>query len=504
MKTPAKVAPTPDNPDLHDAERALLAERQVRDRLDEIVRFVRTDAQADEMHEVERAVFSRLLGLGQALMGLFLAEKGTGKVEAGYVTTPMGVDLPYHSIKTRKNYLSIFGTVPIRRAYYWGQGADTGWCPLDAELNLPKQRYSYLLQEWGELLGVDSSFEQVTERLDTLLGLKFWTQGVQDVARTASADVQAFYEQKPAPEQSTEGELLVATLDGKGVPIRPEGPRGRKLRLGSGEKPNKKKEAVVSGVYTVDRHVRTAEDVIREIDDQGCVVPPEPPPPPRPRPQNKRVRATMLGKDAAFAEVRRQLGQRDPKGTKQRIGLTDGAESLQERVLSELGGPSGIVLILDVMHALTYLWAVSTVDHKDGTAEAARWVMHKLRLLLEGKVGYVIGGLRQRLGQAKGLNKSKRKALTKAINYLERNRDFMAYDVYLAQGYPIASGVAEGACKHLVKDRMERTGMRWTTEGAQAMLELRAVELNGDWRDLWRFHVAQQRERLYGVQRRAA
>jgi len=79
-------------------------------------------------------------------------------------TTPEGVDLPYHSTKTRKNYLSIFGKVPIRRAYYWGQGADTGWCPLGAELNLPKQRFSYLLQEWGELLGVDSSFDRECSR----------------------------------------------------------------------------------------------------------------------------------------------------------------------------------------------------------------------------------------------------------------------------------------------------------------------------------------------------
>src|SRR5690606_9227104 len=137
MKTPATVSPTPDKPDLHDAERALMAEEQVRGRLDEIVQFARTEAQAKELHEVERALYKRLLGLGHALMALFLAEKGTGKVEAGYVTTPEGVELPYHSTRTLKSYLSIFGMVSIPRAYYWGQGADTGWCPLDAELNLP-------------------------------------------------------------------------------------------------------------------------------------------------------------------------------------------------------------------------------------------------------------------------------------------------------------------------------------------------------------------------------
>ena len=88
--------------------------------------------------------------------------------------------------------------------------------------------------------------------------------------------------------------------------------------------------------------------------------------------------------------------------------------------------------------------------------------------------------------------------LESAIEYLENNREHMRYDEYLAAGYPIGSGVAEGACRHLVKDRMEQTGMRWTVEGAQAMLHVRALYLNDQWEDFLAFRVAQEQSRLYG------
>ena len=73
----------------------------------------------------------------------------------------------------------------------------------------------------------------------------------------------------------------------------------------------------------------------------------------------------------------------------------------------------------------------------------------------------------------------------------------MRYDEYLAAGYPIGSGVAEGACRHLVKDRMEQTGMRWTVAGAQAMLHVRALYVNDQWDDFLEFRVEQEQARLY-------
>jgi len=280
-------------------------EAEAREYLEGVLGFIRGEAQELELHEVERQVFVRLLSLGRVVLEAFLAEKGTGR-QGERVTLPDGKELPCHGTKELK-YLSIFGKLEIERAYYWEEGEE-GYCPLDGELNLPERRYSYLLQEWGELLGVEGAYEKVTEILETLLRVKFWKQGVQLVAQEASSDVQPFYEERGAPDGRTEAEVLVAAVDGKGVPIRRETPRGRKLHLSKGDKANKKKESVVSAVYTIRRDIRTPEEVVREIRDDATVGETEARK--RPSPRNKRVRATMAGKDAAFEEVRRQFEER--------------------------------------------------------------------------------------------------------------------------------------------------------------------------------------------------
>lgn len=132
---------------------------------------------------------------------------------------------------------------------------------------------------------------------------------------------------------------------------------------------------------------------------------------------------------------------------------------------------------------------------RDAAAQA--FVTERLRQLLTGRVGYVIGGLRQMLTKQQ-LTGSKRKTLLKVIGYLENNREHMKYDEYLAAGYPIGSGVAEGACRHVVKDRMERSGMRWTVEGAQAMLDLRTTYLNGDWDRFVEYRIQSEQNTQFG------
>jgi hypothetical protein len=145
---------------------------------------------------------------------------------------------------------------------------------------------------------------------------------------------------------------------------------------------------------------------------------------------------------------------------------------------------------------LERLWLAAYCFHPERSAAAAEFVSHYLRMLLQGKVGYVIGSLR-RMRDHKGLTGAKRKTLQAVITYYDNNRQHMKYDEYLAAGYPIGSGVAEGACRHLVKDRMERTGMRWTVPGAQAMLHLRALHINGSWDEYINYHIETEQARLY-------
>ena len=129
----------------------------------------------------------------------------------------------------------------------------------------------------------------------------------------------------------------------------------------------------------------------------------------------------------------------------------------------------------------------------EGSSEAEVWVKEKEAQLKAGRVGYVIGGLKQRVTKASRLKSAKRrKEMRKIIGYFEQHRAHMDYARYRREGYPIGSGVVEAAVKTLVKNRMEQTGMRWKEEGAEALLKLRAVFLNGYWEKFWRFHLQRQ------------
>ena len=152
---------------------------------------------------------------------------------------------------------------------------------------------------------------------------------------------------------------------------------------------------------------------------------------------------------------------------------------------------------MDLWHVMEYLWKGAHVFHREGSTAAESWVGQRLEMLLAGKVGYVIGSLKQ-MTTKHTLKGQDRKAIQALITYFHNNRAHMRYDEYLAAGYPIGSGVAEGACRHLVKDRMERTGMRWTVEGAQAILDLRSTYLNGDGAAYWGHYTQTENERLYG------
>ena len=91
----------------------------------------------------------------------------------------------------------------------------------------------------------------------------------------------------------------------------------------------------------------------------------------------------------------------------------------------------------------------------------------------------------------------KKQRLRTACGYLKKNEHRMKYDDNLKAGYPVATGVIEGACRHVIKDRMERAGMRWKIPGAQAMLHLRTIYTNGDWDEFQAFRIVEETKRLY-------
>jgi len=370
---------------------------------------------------------------------------------------------------------------------------------LDAELNLPANRYSYILNEWAMLLGVRGAYNKVIDVLRTIMRIDLWNRPIEDMMSKASEQVEEFYEEQPIIEERSEGEILVVAADGKGVPMKKEEAEKPRIRLKKGEKRGKKKMSTVTAVYTIEKNERTVDDVVKEVIEAEKAVKAKEEPKgieskkERPKPKNKVVKATLEGKERAFKDVSKQVEERDPENKKKRVALVDGEHKLRELINTCL---VGFCIILDLFHVLEYLWKASHVFHKEGAEEADTWVIKRLRMLLEGKVLQVIKELKDALNDKK-LSKSKLKALEKVIVYLENGKEHMRYDVYLSEGYPIGSGVVEGACRNLVKDRMEMTGMRWTIDGAEAVLQMRTIDVNGLWEKFWDFRTKKMHKILY-------
>jgi hypothetical protein len=212
-----------------------------------------------------------------------------------------------------------------------------------------------------------------------------------------------------------------------------------------------------------------------------------------PRAENKRVWASLLkGKTAVIQEVAQEIERRDPGVAKTRVALSDGERALQILVERTLG----VTSILDLLHVLEKLWKAAYVFHAEGSLEAELWVMDRTLRVLSGQSGQVVKGLRQSVTK-RGLHGADRKTLQGVADYIHRNRARMHYDQYLANGWPIASGSVEGACKNLIKDRMERSGMRWSEEMAETIVQLRAIYLSGDFDAYWSFHIEKEQHRLY-------
>jgi len=259
-------------------------------------------------------------------------------------------------------------------------------------------------------------------------------------------------------------------------------------------KKSRKQMAYVGAVYTIAPFVRTPDQILNEVSRRERAKD-------RPRPQNKHVWGEMTdlqqgqlldGRTKLFIQLAVECHLRDPQHQKPLVCLMDGEEPLwlaQEEWLQPA------VEILDIFHVFEHLEEMkrSLPDR----CPAGDFVEHHARMLLKGKVDYVIRSLGC-LIKKWNLHGAARSKLQAGIGYFRSNRDRMHYDDYLARGYPIGSGVAEGTCRNLVKDRMERTGMRWDRGNAQAMIQLRALYLNDEWHRFIAYRIKKERARLYG------
>jgi hypothetical protein len=472
--------------------------QDVRVQYEHLLDFVTGEtAQRASAYQIESGLFKLLVSLGLKLLQLFFMVRSENS-ERTKVQLRGGQELPYHR-DTARYYYSIFGKIRFERPYFYKKGIGHQ-IPLDEALSLQPDGYSDLLRELSGYLDVDNVYAKTAEMFKRLLGLSLSTRSLQGNILADSAEVLAYYDQKAPPTPIPGASLLVAQADGKGIPMILEDekeaePTEKPIRLGKGQKRGRKKEAIVSSAYTLAPLIRTPQEVVNSFFDLSkSEFNLETQKQERPKPQNKHTWATLDGKDEALARLAKYLRLLECDHIRERVALCDGCEALQSRLQLHL---DGFTLVLDFIHASEYLWKVANVLLGETNPERIPWMAQKTLLMLSGKTDQLITEFRL-MTKTENISGNLLAQLNATANYFERNLPYMNYPTYLAKGWPIASGVIEGACRHFVKDRCELSGMRWSQTGAEGLLRMRAIAENDDWSD-YHIYLRQQRHlRLYG------
>lgn len=474
---------------------------QSRQEFEDMIRSLDSEEARSMTHsELERELEKKGRELMRKLLQEHLEARGPGQCTQP-VRSADGVDRSHIRLQERK-LETIFGTVSIERAGY-GQAGSRSLHPLDAELNLPDKKYSLELNRRVAEEAAKSSFDETFESIGKTSGSHVPKRQIEELVMRAAQDFDAFYEmrqgQPAAGEQS--GSVLVMSVDGKGVVMRTQDLReqtrraakARKHKMGArlskGEKKNAKRMATVAAVYTIAPFVRKPEDLVPENNPARAE-------PPRPRPEKKRVWASLeKTPEEVIEKVFEEAAYRDPQHKRSWVALVDGNKP-QIRILRRMAKEKGIdlTIIVDVIHVIEYLWDAGRAFHPEASSEMESWVRARLLEILRGKASYVAGGMR-RSATLRTLASADRKPVDVCAKYLLTYAPYLKDNHYLAQGFPIATGVIEGACRHLVKDRMEVTGARWSLTGAEAVLRLRALRSSHDFDEYWTFHEAQEYER---------
>jgi hypothetical protein len=467
------------------------------------------------LNKTEEDIYCHFLKAGRIILQEYVDSLEKNLNHDDFIQNAHGEALPYKK-EAEKEYLSIFGPITIKRAYYWKKDCTEGISPLDHRLNLPEGKFSYTLQDMALRLLISGPYREALETVERIFKVKLWPEAIKAMVIRASSYVNSFY--KGVKNYSeTEGPVIAVTMDCKGIPMVPTERSTKKEPKVRREKGDKRKglrcDAVVTSHFTFYPASRTPQDLVKalmhqyteeekkeqkrlekEAHLQGGLSPREP--------INKQTLASMDGKEKAFERLAEQLLYRNPKQDKKIIVLIDRASSLENRFKEEVKKRKWRkrvdAYILDIFHATEYLWEAGNTLYGEKNPKRQKWVEEKLTAILEGRTGRVVGAMREIIKKdKKNLITRQKESLQKTITYFENHKHMMKYNEYLQKGYPIGTGVIEGACGCLVKDRTDRSGMKWTHEGVQAILNLRAVNQNGDRDKYFGYYMSMEQQRLY-------
>jgi hypothetical protein len=478
---------------------------------EDLAGFVRQAVQEGaSLDHAERGALQRVLKIGHAAVDMFLEAQGDGDL-GDRVTTAADTELYRSDTPLTRPLRTIFGEHSFA-AYVYAQGSKRKieLRPIDARLNLPEGKASYLAQELSQLFCVEKAFGVGARQFEKVFGQCLSVDVLEEINRDMGQQAERFLDALPKPAAKAEGEILVVSADGKGVPLVKEDAQ-QVPAFDEKERPGNRRMATLGCVYTVDRQARTPEQIVAALFRDHTVLQPEN----RPEPQGKHYRGYFAeppepGEDAVPSAYRtwswlaQEVTARWQSG-QPLIRLMDGQPVLWEAAdaclddfleeLRQAGKPLVQVDILDIMHVSSYVWKVAKAFYSHKEHQEA-FAQERLLRILRGEVAGVITGIR-RMASQRNLAGQALKAVSTACNYLEKNAQRMRYDEYLQAGYPIASGVIEGACRHVIKDRMEQGGMRWTLAGAEAMLNVRSVCASSEWEEFGTWRQAKEATRVH-------
>lgn len=470
--------------------------------LESLVRDVA--ARGGTLRDVEQGTFDLVLKMGHRAVELFLSLQGNGDLGETAADAD-GRTLHRSDEPVVRPLRTIFGQHEFS-AYVYRESVDTHapivFRPIDLRMGLAPGRCSLLLEEFTQLFCIEQAHAPAAKAFERIFRQRLSVDTLERSNLRMGGEAAEFLADLVAPPDREEGELLVVTADGKGVPM-VKGDAAKLLCFeDSPLRPGNRRMATLAGVYSVDRYVRTPDEIVaalfrdvRDLCDEAAAA--------RPEPCHKRIiarfpqvleetgeTAPIGGSILALSWAAREVEQRRRKN-QPLVLLVDGQPSLWSDADACLGGLSDPdrVEVLDVVHVAGYVWKAAKVFHAHREHQEA-FVRDRLLRILQGDVAGVITGLR-RMATTRGLTGSARREITTVCGYFTTHAHRMRYDEYLKQGFPIATGVIEGACRHLVKDRMERSGMRWTLPQAQAMLDVRAMHQSSHWNEFHKHRATQ-------------
>jgi hypothetical protein len=398
---------------------------------------------------------------------------------------------------------TLFGTVRVTRCAWRSPGAGN-FLPADAALSLPAGRHSHSLEKLAAIEASRGSFDAAHDAVTRRCGPVIGKRQLEQAVTGAATDIPAFYAAR-IPEPCTPGTLLIMSADCKGIVMRPGALRAAtakaaarlgkmRTRLSAGEKPNRKRMAALVTVYDAEPAKRRPHDVIAPPGGRNGARALRP----GPKALGKWLAGSVRHDPAeVIAAAFDEAGARDPQHMRTWVVLVDGAEHQLDLIRAEAARRGVTIhIIIDIIHVLEYIWGAAWSLHAAGDPAAEDWAAVKALAVLAGDSDRAAAGITAE-ADAAGLTGSRRHGAGACVRYLTGKREYLHYDQALEAGWPIATGIIEGACRHIIADRPDIGGARWGLDGAEAVLTLRAVISNGDFEEYWRFHLAREHQRLY-------